>query len=273
VTVRRSSRTSAIHRPSRSLPDAQAEWAYFFDIDGTLLDLASSPSAVHPDSDIRRLVSGLFIRSGGAVALISGRSLADIDRLFPLISLPAAGQHGLERRDAAGKFHLHSLPDGSGALDEIRVLLRAVVIRHPGLLLEDKGLSLALHYRSVPQLAGFSHRLMRSLQARLGGGYAIQPGKRVVELKPAGRDKGVAILEFMEEPPFHGRTPVFIGDDATDEYGFAVVNHLGGHSVKVGEGRTAASCRLGDVPAVRAWLNSFEAKTPLKDELNRKAIR
>ncbi|MEP6491549.1 MAG: trehalose-phosphatase [bacterium] len=246
-------------------------WAYFFDIDGTLVDLAATPSAVHPDSDIRRLVHGLYSVTGGAVALISGRSLADIDRLFPRVRLPAAGQHGLERRDATGRLHSHPIPEGS--LDSVRAQLREAVARHHGLLIEDKGLSLALHYRSVPRLAGFAHRLMRTLQTELGNGYCVQPGKRVVELKPAGRDKGVAILEFMEEAPFRGRIPVFVGDDATDEYGFAVVNGLGGHSVKVGAGQTAASCRLGDVSAVRAWLNSLETIPALKAELNPRAIR
>jgi trehalose 6-phosphate phosphatase len=123
-----------------------------------------------------------------------------------------------------------------------------------GLLLEDKSVSLALHYRQVPRLAGFAHRLAGDLVAQTRGRFKLQPGKRVVEIKPAGRDKGTAIADYMREAPFHGRLPVFLGDDATDEYGFTVVNRFGGLSVKVGPGPTRARWRLRDVAAARAWL-------------------
>src|SRR2546426_4251134 len=126
-------------------------------------------------------------------------------------------------------------------------------------------LSLALHYRRAPRLGGYAHRLMRSLAARIGSQYCVQTGKRIVEMKPAGKDKGVAVLEFMQEEPFRGRTPVFIGDDTTDEYGFATVNRLHGHSVKVGAGRTVAHWRLRDVDAGRAWLAAGPRKgAPLR---------
>ncbi|MGH7606055.1 MAG: trehalose-phosphatase, partial [Gemmatimonadales bacterium] len=139
-------------------------------------------------------------------------------------------------------------------LDPVRARLAAVAAAKPGLLLEDKGLSLALHYRGAPRLASYAHRTARAMLAHLGAQYCVQRGKRVVELKPAGRDKGASIGEFMEEAPFRGRTAVFVGDDATDEYGFAAVNRLQGHSIKVGPGRTAARWRLRDVRAVEAWL-------------------
>jgi trehalose 6-phosphate phosphatase len=168
------------------------------------------------------------------------------------LRFPVAGQHGLERRDIAGRL---TRPEGpSRDLVAARDLLTSVVGRYPDLLFEDKGLSLALHYRRAPQLASHVHRVVRSLASRLGPGWVVQAGKRVVELKPAGRDKGAAVRDFMEEPPFTGRTPVFVGDDQTDEHGFAMVNRLGGHSVKVGPGPTAARWRLPDVAAVRAWL-------------------
>jgi trehalose 6-phosphate phosphatase len=176
----------------------------------------------------------------------------DVDRLFPGTRLPAAGQHGIERRDAVGRHSRHAFP--SDRLEEEHRRLAAAVARHPGLLLEHKGLSLALHYRRAPRLGAYAHRLLRGLQSRIGTEYCLQAGKRVVELKPAGRDKGVAVLEFMQEEPFRGRMPVFLGDDMTDEYGFAMVNRLDGHSVKVGPGRTVARWRLRDVLAVRAWL-------------------
>jgi trehalose 6-phosphate phosphatase len=244
--------SAARRRRATALPAPRPEWAYFFDIDGTLVDLADSPRAVRLDAVLRQLVERLYHATGGAVALISGRAIADVDVLFPGTRFPAAGQHGTERRDAAGHVSYHASP--SPALERVRHGLARAVARHAGLVLEDKGLSLALHYRRAPRLAGYAHRLVRSF---LGAGertYAIQKGKRIVELKPAGRDKGVAVVEFMVEEPFRGRTPVFVGDDITDEYGFATVNRLRGHSVKVGAGRTAARWRLRDVRAVRQWL-------------------
>ena len=242
-------------RPSRvasGLPAAQPEWAYFFDIDGTLVDFAVSPAGVRLDPELRRLLGRLYRSTGGAVALISGRSIADIDRLFHGVRLPVAGQHGIERRDASGQVTRHAFP--SKKLARVCQQLADAATRHRGLLLEDKGLSLALHYRRVPRLGGFAHRLVRSLQAQIGTEYCVQPGKRVVEMKPAGRHKGIAVLEFMQEEPFRGRMPVFIGDDMTDEYGFATVNRLDGYSVKVGSGRTVARWRLRNAQAVRAWL-------------------
>ena len=234
------------------MPVPRADWAYFFDIDGTLVALADSPTGVRLDHDLRRLIERLHRAAGGAVALISGRSIADIDTLFPGIALPAAGQHGIERRDASGRVSRHAFP--SQRLEIAHQRLEAATARHPKLLLEHKGLSLALHYRRAPQLGGFAHRLVGAALAQMGTEYCLQTGKRVVEMKPAGKDKGVAVREFMEEQPFHGRIPVFVGDDVTDEYGFATVNRLHGHSVKVGSGRTAARWRLKDVRAVRAWL-------------------
>jgi trehalose 6-phosphate phosphatase len=177
-----------------------------------------------------------------------------------LATTPNLGQHGIERRSASGRVHLHRLP--SGQLDGARHRLGEAAGRHPGLILEDKGLSLALHYRKAPRLGGYAHRLARLEVARLGGSYCLQSGKLVVEIKPAGRDKGKAIEEFMSARPFRGRMPVFVGDDLTDEYGFVMVNRLGGHSVKVGPGLTAARWRLRDVEAVRAWLQPI--RTMLK---------
>jgi trehalose 6-phosphate phosphatase len=238
----------------RPLPAPRADWAYFFDIDGTLLALGDSPRGVRVDRDLQALIERLHAGTGGAVALISGRALGDIDALFNGLRLPAAGQHGTERRDARGRVVHHAFP--TEALDWAHERLAAAAASRPGLLLEHKGLSLALHYRRAPQLGGYAHRLVRSLAPKLGKAYCIQTGKRIVELKPAGKDKGAAVLEFMEEEPFRGRTPVFLGDDATDEYGFATVNRLGGYSVKVGPGSTAARWRLRDVAAVRTWLET-----------------
>jgi len=237
-------------RGSRQPPAPRPDWAYFFDIDGTLLDIADSPGSVQPDRDVRALIEAVYSFSGGAVALISGRSIRDVDLLFHA-HLPAAGQHGTERRDAAGRVTRHAAPV---TLDGAHERLRAAVAEHAGLLLEHKGLSLALHYRRAPRLAGYAHRLVRSVLPELGGAFCVQSGKRVVELRPAGKDKGGAVREFMSEEPFRGRAPVFVGDDRTDEYGFEMVNRLRGYSVKVGHGPSVARWRLRDVRAVRAWL-------------------
>ncbi len=237
---------------------AQLDWAFFFDIDGTLIDIADTPGGVLVEPALQRLIVDLHASTAGAVALISGRSIVDIDRLFPMVLLPVAGQHGVERRDAQDRVSHHAFP--SQRLEWAHRELARVIEDHPGLLLEHKGLSLALHYRRAPHLARFAIRVATSLLPRLGARYTIQSGKCVVELKPAGKDKGLAIQEFMGEPPFRGRTPVFVGDDATDEFGFAMVNRLQGHSVKVGPGPTVAEFRLRDVGLVRAWLR--QALTP-----------
>lgn len=227
-------------------------FAYFLDIDGTLVDLADTPGAVKLPPTLPGLVEALYTSSGGAIALITGRSIADADRLFSRRRLPIAGQHGHERRSADGSVTQHRV--SPRFLDPARLALRSIVERHPKLILEDKGLSLALHYRGAPQLAGSAHRAMRRAQALLGDQYSVHYGKRVVELTPAGRDKGLAIRAFMREPPFRGKPPVFIGDDVTDEHGFAMVNRLGGDSIKVGPGPTTAHWRLPSVTAVLAWL-------------------
>jgi trehalose 6-phosphate phosphatase len=234
------------------VPAPRPDWAYFFDIDGTLVDLNDNPGGVRLEQDLRTLIEALHRVAGGAVALISGRHLPDIDALMEGARLPAAGQHGTERRDAAGRITRHAVR--TAQLDWAHDQIAAAAAKHPGLELQHKGLTLALHYRRAPQLAGYAHRLVRSVLPRLGKEYCLQRGKRIVEVKPAGKDKGAAVLEFMAEDPFRGRTPVFLGDDLTDEYGFATVNRLKGYSIKVGPGPTAARFRFRNVAAVRAWL-------------------
>lgn len=235
----------------RPPPPADARWAFFLDVDGTLIDIANTPCEARVDDALLGLVARLHHACGGALALISGRCLADLDQHLGSVRIPLAGQHGLERRDATGNLHTHATPPE--ARRGLRQRLDALVAEYPGLLLEDKGLTLALHYRQAPQLASWLHRLLGGW-LKDAAGLQLQKGKRVLEFKPAGFDKGSAIAEFMAEPPFFGRRPVFIGDDVTDEHGFERVNLLNGHTVKVGAGRTAARHRLPDVAAVRAWL-------------------
>src|SRR5712671_2866055 len=235
-----------------NLPPFKVGGAWFLDIDGTLLDIAAMPAAVHTAPADTRLVTELYAASGGALALISGRSLGDIDKLFAPLHLPAAGQHGIERRDARGRVHRYPFPEA--ALRRAAAAIRAFAAKHEGLVFEDKGASVALHYRLAPQLAGAAHTAVKRAALELGDGIEVQSGKMVAEIKPSGRDKGIAIQEFMREPPFKGRRPVFLGDDLTDEHGFKVVNRMGGHSVKIGSGHSAARWRIHDAAGVRAWL-------------------
>jgi trehalose 6-phosphate phosphatase len=233
-------------------PQATDSWAFFLDVDGTLLEHAERPDAVRTDPAVVQLLAGLRAATGGALALISGRPVASIDALFDPLRVPAAGLHGVERRDALGKLHSHALPEIP--LRRAAAQLAEYATRHAGLIFEDKGLGLALHFRNAPHLAQAATGIAAAVAAELGDEFELQRGKMVIEIKPGGRDKGVAIEDFLREPPFAGRTPVFIGDDLTDEYGFSMVNRLGGHAIKVGAGETVARWRLADASAVRDWL-------------------
>lgn len=232
-------------------PALHGDCALFLDIDGTMAELASVPEAVHVDTELIRNLPRIMHDLGGALALVTGRAITSADELFPGLKLPIAGQHGCERRDAAGAIHLHA--SNKKTQVRLRKLLQRLARRHPQLLLEDKGSALALHYRAMPQLAARVNRYVR-LSLRGAEGYSAQPGKLLIEVKPQGRDKGTAIHDYMAEVPFVGRMPVFVGDDLTDEDGFAMVESLGGWTIKVGTGRTHARYRMPNVDAVRRWL-------------------
>lgn len=233
-------------------PAASTDWAYFLDVDGTLIDIARTPDAVHVDMALLELIARLFQECSGALALVSGRSISDLEKLLGVTRLPLAGQHGLERRDAAGRLWMHAAPPA--AKSTIKEALAPVLAQHTGLLLEDKGLTIALHYRQAPQLEYFVQRLMKQLAKDANAGLEVQQGKCVAEIKPSGIDKGSAVAEYLQEPPFMGRRTVFIGDDLNDEHGFAEVNRQDGISIKVGKGPSCARYRLPDVAAVRRWL-------------------
>jgi trehalose 6-phosphate phosphatase len=240
-------------------PELRGPCAFFLDIDGTLLDLADHPRLIRVEGDLVALLKSLGRAAGGALALISGRSVKDIDSLLADPGFCVAGQHGAERRDFSGTMHMREVP--RTALETARRGLTAVARRHPALVLEDKGVNFALHFRSAPELGEQTQAAVRGLARELGGEFEVQLGKMVVELRPSGKDKGVAISEFLAETPFRGRTAVFVGDDLTDEIGFELINRVGGHSVKVGPGESAARWRLADAAAVRAWLRDFVARS------------
>lgn len=233
-------------------PSAESGWAYFLDVDGTLVPLASTPGAARVSQRAHSVVRNLHAWTNGAVALVSGRAIAELDRLFGNPGMPAAGQHGAEFRSDSTCVLVP--PSEDNALTFARTAFREFVARHDGLLLEDKGLSLAVHYRLAPSLASSVHRMVRAQLRSIGDHYHLLRGNRVIELRPAGTDKGKAIAAFMARDPFRGRIPVFIGDDTTDEDGFERVNLLGGHSIRVGAGRTAARFRLADPAGVVSWL-------------------
>lgn len=235
------------------LPEPEARWAFFLDVDGTLADIAPVPSAVSIADQARDTLSHLASGCGGAVALVSGRSIADVDRLFAPLALPVAGLHGLERRDAAGRVSRAQLD--AGVLAGAREALTAFVAAHTGTLFEDKGLTLALHYRQVPAAETECAALMARLQEGAGGALTLQRGKMVIELRPAGNDKGTAVEAFMMEPPFAGRLPVFVGDDITDEAGFATINEMNGISIRVGDGAPTCARHVGaSVATIHDWL-------------------
>ena len=233
-------------------PLDHARHGLFLDYDGTLVAIAATPEAAVPDADTRRLLGDLEQRLGGALAIVTGRPVGDIDRFLAPLRPTVAGLHGLDLR-CRGRPTDEPQP-ASPALAPVRQAFRAFGDRFAGTLVEDKRLSIALHYRQRPEAAEAALELARRLVTESAGALRLQSGKMVVELLPAGSDKGAAIAALAALPPFAGRVPVFLGDDVTDEAGFRTVNALGGLSVRVGAGVSAAACHLADVPAVHAWL-------------------
>jgi len=239
--------------PPAALPAWDPHRALFLDVDGTLLDIRDHPDEVRATPSLLQLLEGAQQSLDGALALVSGRSIASLDEVFGELRLPAAGLHGLERRDARGRLHR---PRGYAARIAVaRDELLAFAQSATGVLLEDKGAALALHYRNAPALAEQCRQCMEHARSLAGEDFHVQHGKMVLELKPSGHDKGTAIRAFMEEAPFRGRPPMFVGDDLTDEDGFKVVNASQGISVRVGAAaQTAAAIGVAGVPEVLDWL-------------------
>jgi trehalose 6-phosphate phosphatase len=213
--------------------------ALFLDFDGTLVDLAPQPEAVIVPSGLLATLGALNHYLGGALALISGRPIEQIDAFLHPLKLPAAGVHGAERRAADGAITLLS----THPLQRVEEAALVLVKRSPVLRVENKRGSVALHYRQAPELEAECVEAMKAAVEE-SPGLTLLRGKMVVEAKPGGASKGHAIEAFMQENPFAGRRPVFVGDDFTDEVGFATVQRLQGLGVKVGEGASVAWQRL-----------------------------
>ena len=234
--------------------------ALFVDLDGTLLEIAERPELVRVPPGLPSLLDRLAAQRGGALAVVSGRRLADIDRLLDPWRGAAAGLHGTEcRRGDGSPLASESSPDdfaAAKALARLRPHLQEFTVSEPGVWLEDKGATLALHYRAAPEKGDEIRALAGQLLRRAGDHLRLIPGKMVVELRPRHHSKGTAVGAFLSEPPFIGRTPVFLGDDATDEDGFFEVNRRGGLSIRIGPSAATTFARyaLPSVAAARAWL-------------------
>ena len=229
----------------------QPSCALFLDFDGTVVDIAPQPHEVHVPAPLLAVLRDVQDYLQGALAIISGRPIAQIDAFLQPLRLAVAGVHGAERRSQDGQVHLlHTHP-----LDHVEEAACTLAALHPGLLVENKRGSLALHYRQMPEL---EEECVRAMQQAVdeSRGLTLLRGKMVVEAKPGGASKGRAIEDFLAEPPFAGRLPVFVGDDVTDEVGFSTVQQLGGVGIKVGEGPSAAWRRLAHPTALRQELQA-----------------
>ena len=240
--------------PEPPLPGtAGRPWALLLDVDGTLLEFADDPAAVFVDPALHDLLRTLHRALGGALALVSGRQLADIDRLFGEPGWVAVGLHGLQRRDADGDVRAQDINPAQRS--QLQRAVRKLAARHPAVRVEDKGAAIALHCRQVPALWPTLQVECLALLPTLPG-YELQPGNLVLEFKPAGSDKGQAVRNLLATPWGAGRMPVYLGDDLTDEHAFAVVNASAGISVRVGmRTPTLAHFTLSGPRAAHAWLH------------------
>lgn len=249
-------------------PPPQAEWAYFLDFDGTLVEIADRPDAIRVSDGLSALLADFCRAADGAMALVTGRSLKDLDRHLDLPHLPAAGVHGLEIRGGAQPKAMDKA-SRTAALAAVRARAEQLAAEHVELRVEDKGQAIAVHFRAAPELGPEVHRALSGIVAASGDALALLQGKMVVEVKPATANKGGAVEAFLSEPPFAGRLPCFIGDDVTDEDGFRACNARGGVSIHVGpsDAETEARYRLASPAAVHAWLEQLldREKGPLHE--------
>lgn len=243
------------------LPGNLHEWTLFLDIDGTLIDLASTPTGISIPEDLPSQLQSVSELAGGALALVTGRSISSVDEMFAPFQFAVAGMHGSEVRDSSGNIR-RKLIDRT-VLDQARQELEEITSRWPQTIIEDKGLAMAMHYRQAPEAERAVQAAMSAIHSRLGDGWKLQSGKMVIELLPSGTDKGSAIADFMTKAPFKGRKPLAIGDDLTDEAMFHYANRSNGRSVRVGEPlfQSDAQHKVDTASDVRAWIASMASRT------------
>ena len=235
------------------LPEPCMNWALLLDFDGTVVDIAPTPWSVEVPDRLPSLLVGLREALGGAVAILTGRPIEQIDGFLGSAVPAVAGLHGLERRTAAGA--LVPSPLLRDDLRDARARLQEFAAEHPGVLVEDKKMSIALHYRLAPTMRDACRDILNAALKDDMKGWQVIEGKFVFEIRSRNFTKGTAIEAFMREAPFLGRTPVFCGDDTTDEDGFTVVNARGGVSVRVGDrSATRAAARVDTVGELLDWL-------------------
>jgi trehalose 6-phosphate phosphatase len=247
-------RTSRTAGPAaRELARRLDESAILLDIDGTLLDLAPTPREVWVPPGLSKTLGRLLMRTSGALALVSGRSLNDIDLIFAPEQFPAVGGHGAEMRISSESEAVatHAPPMDK----ELKRRLAAIAKLSPGILLEDKGYSLALHYRLAPHAEKAIYAAVSLIRADLPNApIEVLPGKCVCEIKHSGFNKATGVLELMTHEPFKGRRPIFIGDDVTDEAVFGIMPDLGGLAFSVGRRAMGVADHFDEPRDVREWL-------------------
>ena len=236
-------------------PHAIPQLAIFTDFDGTLVELADTPDAIDVPISLAEQLQRAAHELDSAFAVITGREISDIDRFLSPLQLPIAGAHGTQRRRADGFVETVDPASVLGA-EEIAHAVQPLMVAHPGLLLETKEGAVALHFRQSPEL---ETAVRIAMQEAIHGvtDFELVEGKMVLEARPRGVSKGEALRAFMREEPFIGRTPIFIGDDVTDEDGFIAAQDLGGIGIKLGDGETAARMRIANVASVHALIRGL----------------
>lgn len=235
----------------RNFSPGEQRIALFLDFDGTLVEIAPAPDEVRLDRRVAPALDALRAGLDGALALVSGRPVAFLDEVLAPYRFDTAGLHGAQIRVDGAISSEADVPDSMR--EATRDLVR-FANSHVGIIVEDKRISIALHWRLAPHLKDEALELLRMIATRMGPGIRLQEGKSVAELVPAGASKGGAIAWLMRSPPYAGRMPIFIGDDITDEAGFEAVNALGGLSIRIGEGQTCAARRIASPTDLRSIL-------------------
>ena len=235
------------------IPRDLHHFAILLDVDGTILDIAPTPRAVQVPESLRRTLAVVCEAVDGALALVSGRPLSDLDAIFAPLRLPAIGGHGAEIRPVAGGGTIERR--AAGLDPRFKRTLQDIAAHHPGVMVEDKGYSIALHYRLVPKEGpALVDEVGQACKAWADRSIEPLAGKAVIEIKAAGFNKGTAVRELMNHPPFAGRTPIFIGDDKTDEDAFAVMPEFNGHAISVGQRVPGIEDQFESPAEVRSWL-------------------